>query len=279
MPFQTTPEHEAIFSEVRNGRGNILIEAVAGGGKTTALLELLKALPVSPDSILPPATCFLAFNKDIAEALRPRVPRHVSCSTFHSLGFKALRRSLPKIQTDFQKVPKLLYARLGKDHEDFDSCRKLVSLLKSRPPEAANVYSDVARDLCETYDLSFAEHGSFGIAVDVFAKSIADRETCDFDDMLFFPVLLSSEFDSQDYVLCDESQDTNEIQLEILSCLGGPSTRYFFVGDRRQAIYGFRGASTDSLSRISQRFQTLPFPLSVTYRCPKAVVAEVRKFL
>lgn len=278
MPFQTTPEHEAIFSEVRHGKSNILIEAVAGGGKTTALLELLKCLPVDPTALLPPATTFLAFNKDIAETLKVRVPRHVSCSTFHSLGFRALRRRLPKIQTEFQKVPKLLYSRLGKDHDDFDACRKLVSLLKCQPPKAALACTD-AQDLCDLYDIQFSEPRSLGIAVEVFSKSISDLSSCDFDDMLFLPVLLDAEFDMQDYVLCDEAQDTNDIQLEILSRLGRPSSRYFFVGDRRQAIYGFRGASTDSLSRISQRFHTKPFPLSVTYRCPKAVVAEVRKYL
>lgn len=290
MPFITTPEHEAIFSAVRSSRSNLLIEAVAGSGKTTTLLELIKVLPIDPDSLVSPATTFLAFNKDIAETLKARVPRHVACSTFHSLGFRALRRVCPKIQVENLKVPKLLWSRLGREHPDFESCKKLVSLLKTQPPKADGRGTEIAQDLCDLYDISFQESSSIGVAVNTLAKSIEDTKTCDFDDMLFLPILLDAEFDQQDYVLVDESQDTNEIQLEILERLQKPwvsnqpdeqysPTRFFFVGDRRQAIYGFRGASTDSLSRIARRFQTSAFPLSVTYRCPKAVVREVQKYL
>lgn len=278
--FLPTPEHEAIFSAVRSTRCNVLIEAVAGAGKTTTLLELLRVLPIDPESILPPATCFLAFNKEIAETLKARVPRHVSCSTFHSLGFRALRRKLPKIETDFQKVPKLLYARLGREHDDFDSCKKLVSLLKSSwpTPQVADLH-EAALELVSSYDLLFQETRSVSVAVDTFSKSISNFSSCDFDDMLFLPVLLDAPFDQQDYILGDEMQDSNDIQLEILFRLGHAASRYFFVGDHQQAIYGFRGASADALTRVRERFSTKPFPLSVTYRCSKAVVEEVQHFL
>lgn len=50
--------------------------------------------------------------------------------------------------------------------------------------------------------------------------------------------------------------------------------RIIFVGDERQAIYGFAGADADSVARIKSEFNCTVMPLSVTYRCPKAIVAE-----
>jgi len=53
--------------------------------------------------------------------------------------------------------------------------------------------------------------------------------------------------------------------------------RVLFFGDERQAIFGFTGADTDSVEKIANEFSTKTLPLTVTYRCPKKVVAEARR--
>jgi superfamily I DNA/RNA helicase len=58
----------------------------------------------------------------------------------------------------------------------------------------------------------------------------------------------------------------------------GHSSRFVAVGDPHQAIYGFRGANSDALDKIVARFACRTLPLSVSYRCSKAVVAEAQKF-
>jgi superfamily I DNA/RNA helicase len=97
--------------------------------------------------------------------------------------------------------------------------------------------------------------------------------------MLYMPVMLGVSFDHYNYIFVDEAQDTNDIQLDILDRLRAPKSRFVAVGDPHQAIYGFRGANADSMSRIARRFSCDTYPLSVSYRCPKAVVREAQKFL
>jgi len=239
--FIPTPQHEAIFAATRSGDTNIIISAVAGSGKTTTLIELLKVLPVSdPASLTPAAVLFLAFNKSIAEELQRRVPRHVQCSTFHSLGFRALKRVLPQngrnVKVDGRKVSRLVWDAIGSTSPDANAVIKLVSLLKSQAPKGHTAAAeDFVLSLADLYDVTLEEREEgVRLALKVLEQSNANLEMVDFDDMLYLPVLLNAPFDKQDWILVDESQDTNEIQLEILSRLHHSATRSVFVGDPNQ---------------------------------------------
>jgi superfamily I DNA/RNA helicase len=55
--------------------------------------------------------------------------------------------------------------------------------------------------------------------------------------------------------------------------------RIIAVGDRNQAIYGFRGAHSASMDEIKKRFNARTLPLSVSYRCPQAVVLKAREWV
>ena len=73
-------KQEAVFEFVANGTGSAIVEAVAGAGKTTTIVEACNRIP-SNQSVL-----FTAYNKAIADELKTRVPAHVEARTFHSLG-------------------------------------------------------------------------------------------------------------------------------------------------------------------------------------------------
>lgn len=282
-----------IFTELNPWTKNLCISAVAGSGKTTTIVEGLKVLPKTvPGGFLPPKTTFLAFNKAIAETLQQRVPRHVACSTFHSLGFRALKDSgqaTRDTKVDGRKCAKLVFDRVGRDCPDVAAIIKLVSLCKSRWP-AAQSSRDV-EDLLDLHELSFDDpREAISTVLRVLEKSNSDLRTIDFDDMLWLPVLLGCRFSTQDYIFVDEAQDTNDIQLEILDRLQHPwvsnqpdeqysKTRLCFVGDPWQAIYGFRGANADSMSRITTRFSCKTLPLDVSYRCPKLIVQEAQRWM
>lgn len=286
-----TPEQASIFAAVAAAQRNLIISACAGGGKTSTIVESLKTLPVrDPDTLMPPSIVFLAFNKSIAETLKARCPSHVNCATFHSLGYSALRRSgiLPKTsKVDGSKCRKLVFNAIGRT-DDTDNVIRLVSLLKSRPQEPT---AGLCEELCLLHDLTFEDRGTaFRAAVSVVNASTRDLSLIDFDDMLYLPVILDVSFDPMDWVFVDEFQDTNDIQLEILGRLQKPwisdqpdeqysPTRYIFVGDPAQAIYGFRGANSDAMTKGATRFGCTSMPLSVSFRCPKAVVAEAQKAL
>lgn len=283
MSHNPSPEQAAIYLEVQTPGENLIISAVAGSGKTTTLVNLLSHLPATdPGGLLRPSICFLAFNKSIADTLKERVPPHVQCATFHSLGFRALKRVLPdprNVKVEGQKVPRLVFNKVGKDNPDVRPICSLVARAKSRSP-----HDDLDWDaLSLSLDMDFDDRRrACSVADDVLRLSNQNLTEIDFDDMLYLPIKLGASFDEQDYILVDEAQDTNDIQLEILSRLakkGNSSSRYIFVGDRFQAIYGFRGANHDSIDRITSRFACKSLPLSVSWRCSAAVVREANRWI
>ncbi|MFA6132579.1 MAG: ATP-dependent helicase [Phycisphaerae bacterium] len=134
-------------------------------------------------------------------------------------------------------------------------------------------------------------------------KLRANKDQIDFDDMLDLVVhyRLKGRHD-YDLVLVDESQDLNRLQAEFVALMleGRPvintfdaldallgnvtpkadvaklnrptKNRVVLVGDERQAIYKFRGADAQSMENLAEKFQVTRLPLSISYRCPVAVV-------
>lgn len=99
----------------------------------------------------------------------------------------------------------------------------------------------------------------------------------DFTDMIYFPAYykMSVPFNIKeylDYILIDESQDLSNLQQYFLKLLDTGNTRYIFVGDEKQAIYGFAGADTKSIQTIKKNFKLEELPLNICYRCPKKVI-------
>ena len=281
MSFTPSPRQQAIFDHVvQPASSSLIVEAVAGSGKTTTLVELLKLLPADPDSILPPAVLFLAFNKLIAETLAARCPKNVLCKTFHSLGLAALSASLPKRpQIEARKVPKIVFEMTEKDNPDVAAIIKLVSLAKGSlllPDSSDSLWEDIIRH----YDVQLEEpRQSLRIAKRALEKSNNDLLQIDFDDMLYLAVLRRAPFQRYDYIMVDEAQDTNDIQIEMLRLMTTAKTKFVFVGDPHQAIYGFRGANADAMDRIKSAFSCTTLPLDISYRCAKAVVRKAQEYV
>lgn len=277
--FVPSVQQKAIFDELAKGQGNnIIVDAKAGSGKTTTIVEGMKYIPRG--DLLPPKVVFLAFNKSIAETLGRRCPVGTVCSTFHSLGFRALKNSgiVPRnVRFDGRKAMKLVWNACDKDDPDTRNICRLVSMAKTVSVDVGQIDFE---EVCYYHDLVLErQERGFQIVRSVVEATLQDTETVDFDDMLYMPVMHGISFDKYHYVFVDEAQDTNDIQLEILTRLQAVTSRLVAVGDPHQAIYGFRGANADSMSRIARRFGCETYPLSVSYRCPKAVVREAQKYL
>ncbi len=101
----------------------------------------------------------------------------------------------------------------------------------------------------------------------------------DFDDQLYMPVITGARFWQNDFMFVDEAQDLNHIQRVMVRRALKPRGRLIAVGDPNQAIYGFRAAAHDSMSIIAREFGCVELPLTISYRCPKAVVAEARQWV
>lgn len=278
--FNPSLQQLAIGEAVASGTHNILVDAKAGSGKTTTSVWAMSRIQRNPSALLAPSVVFLAFNKSIADTLVSRVPRGTQASTFHSLSFRALKTSglvERNVKVDGRKCAKLVWNAVGYDDPDAKDIVRLVSVMKGTPS-----YDD-EQDWTEKikhFDFQFDDpRRAVHVALEVVSASNRDLSVIDFDDMLYLPVLHDLVFDKMDWVFVDEAQDLNLIQHEIVSRLMTPSSRLVAVGDPFQAIYGFRGASSDSMTLLKKRFSCQTYPLSVSYRCSKAIVKEAQRFI
>lgn len=277
-----SPQQDAIFSATREPSQNILVQACAGSGKTTTIIEAMNYGGSRP--------VFLAFNKSIQEELARRIPLG-EAKTLNSLGFGAVRRKIPGVKLDVKKNGIFLekaWTAVGLDSSQWRehgfSAQKLLGLAKNLcvgTPHGPDSSPSVFKDIADAYWYSFPEdiESSILLAVETaFDESVKDQSLIDFDDQLYYPVKYNWPLPTFSDAFVDECQDLSPIQHALLVALGQTGTRIIAVGDRYQAIYGFRGAAQNSMDDLKRLFGMTELPLSTTYRCPQSVVLEAQKF-
>lgn len=275
---------KSIFDWLSEGKGNLIVQAVAGSGKTWTIVKSLE-LPALRNKTVR----LLAFNKHIADAIRLKAPPWVEIATMNSFGYSVLRKFWKGyIQVDANKVSKILQWQVfdfknqsddGK--KDFYGCRgpvtKIVSLLKAHCFFEDRLDQAITENLIQKYQIELPEHlktCDFSITLQAtWSRAIVDARSIDFDDQLYFPVKNNMTIPSCDVVFVDESQDLNPIQIELLARM---KATIVAVGDTNQAIYGFRGADPEAIATIKEKLGATELPLSICYRCPKKVVQEAK---
>lgn len=275
MPrFTPSPLQQAIFDEISNTRDNLIIEAVAGSGKTTTIVKACNYLPSSDD------TLFLAFNKAIVTELQTRLPGHITARTFHSIGMQACREAVGRLNVNSRKSGELIDEVFGKGHfakkyGDKIACSRLIGFAKANGHywQADTPTRQQWQDLIEYHDLNFESppESYLDKLTEVYMTSLEWQNEIDFDDMLLHPIHHNYEFPRYDNIICDESQDLSSLQHEILRRVIKPEGRIIAVGDTHQAIYGFRGADSSSMGNLKEMFSMRELPLNVSYRCSQVV--------
>lgn len=273
-----------IFQFVKSGTGDGIVEAVAGSGKSTTIVEAMKLVRGS--------AIFLAFNKAIADDLKRK---GVNARTFHSLCFGVVLNAL-RATLDTDKMKKLLKEHVALDagpdsitaYEErlyFAFALRLVGLAKQVGMGFLTTDTfDAWMDICIHQDIEpESEAADMGrgiqIAQMLLRWSNEDRGRVDFNDMLYVAVRDRLSLPKFDFIFVDEAQDTNMIQREILRMIRRPNARMVAVGDPAQAIYGFRGADSNSLNLIAHEFKARTLPLSISYRCATSVVSYARQWV
>lgn len=308
LSFTPSPFQQAIFDFIEHGEGSAIVDAVAGSGKTTTIVQSLNLIPLHK------STLFLAFNKAIADELRRRVPDHITVKTLNGLGHGAwCKFVLGTIKLDTDKTRKILFsdkykAKFGSDRirENAGNIFKLVGFGKSHcivPTYFANsaLFSDFSESLCALVSLNedtdenweniidhfglyfekgeTAKYFSINVARHILNDTLKDGNVIDFNDQLYLTVAYRVPMQQYDFVFVDEAQDISEIQRAMIRMALAENGRLIAVGDPHQAIYGFRGAASDSMKNIAKEFGTKHLPLSISYRCPKAIVSQAQKFV
>ena len=294
MQFTPSPDQSRFFTWIMQGEGSAILEAVAGSGKTTSLVEGIKHMSGR--------VWIGVYNKAMGDELKARIGGHpmlgnrrdVFTSTFHAAGFGALRRAYPKIRVDNDKCRNIarqyIAEREGQDQRRNKVLRdatyialRLVSLAKNQCFSPADTSTEDWEVLIQHHDLDIPAGVSadtlINFAQEMLCRSVENNDLVDFDDMIYLPVTQQLKMYKHDWVLIDEAQDTNPARRELADMMLAPNGRLVAVGDPHQAIYGFTGADNDSLDILRERYGAVTLRLGVTFRCPKAVVAHARQWV
>lgn len=287
--FTPSVEQEAIFHWFRTGMvfnedfpgighksKHLVVRARAGSGKTTTIL---KAISFAPESNI----LLCAFNKDIATVLQTKLDNpNAQAKTLHALGFAAVMKNWRGVKVDNVRASRLADAVCGSQVPE--PVKRLVANLCTKGREIAphatklGDLTDLAiRFECEPdgswvsegFDLDYVE--TKALEAMVRAAEGPSAGVIDFSDMIYLPLRNNWLTPGYNLVVGDEAQDWTAAQLEMMQrvCRG----RIAVVGDDRQAIYGFRGADSESLDRLKTELGAAELGLTTTYRCGRAIVA------
>lgn len=282
MTTTWSDKQTAVFDDVENGKGNTVVLARAGCGKTTTILEALNRVPAGQKTLL------VAFNKTIATEIQERLGDNAraTVSTLHSYGLRTVGRT-HKVYVDLRRGQSIAdHAAAGESWPYRRALADAVGLAKG-------TLADDAESV--TAALDAADKGAIPPSVQahtdpetLFVGRIlqcldrAEKDfdgTLDFDDMVWLPHVLQLQPSKFDRVFVDETQDLNAAQLSLAKKAKKNLGRIVAVGDDRQAIYGFRGAGADAMGTLRTELSAKVLPLNITYRCPQTVVAMAQQYV
>lgn len=239
--------------------GNVLINATAGSGKTTVLITRIQRLiheGINPRNILA-----IAFNKKTKEEISDRLDNPlVNVATFHSLAYKVIREAYGDyyvLMNHYQKED--LITRILKD-------------------DSGELYAAAARDFSFA-KAHMSEPKVFKAEYETYEKVKRLNSWIEFDDFFSIAVKVFKEnprifekFKNQyQYVLIDEYQDISYCQAVFMDMINSKNT--MVVGDGFQAIYSFRGGSSDFLRNFPRTHEnTTIVNLNENRRCSQEIV-------
>lgn len=283
MILAPTVEQSHILSLTSGSESNLMLNALAGTGKTSTLEMIERATKTKP-------ILYLCFNKKIADDASKRMLSTTTVRTFNSLGHRIWASSLgsKKLTLDARKSATILRSMIdetprrdqGPIWDSFWEVVHGVGLAKALGYIPEGKYPTKPRLISQSSFHSSLEETPDDLTADlieaVLTRSIAQAYAgnIDYNDQVYMPGLFGGTFPRFPLVLVDEAQDLNPVNHALLTKL--IKHRAIFVGDPWQSIYGFRGAMQSGMAKLGEKFSTSPADLSVSFRCPQAVVEAAR---
>jgi DNA helicase II / ATP-dependent DNA helicase PcrA len=277
-----TPEQLAIIEAAQNDDRNLLVSALAGAAKTSTLVLVAEALP--DVNIL----C-LAFNKKIAVEMGERLPPNCKAMTLNALGHRTWseatgRRLRIEASKTYEIVKALIEDQTRDDqralYENMADLMRTVDFGKACGYIPTGTYERGKRLMEDEDFFGHLEQRLSPLEEDIIRAATLESlkqafaGTCDFNDQILMPTLFHGAFPRYPLILVDEAQDLSALNHATLRKLA--KRRLIAVGDQCQAIYGFRGAHEDSMAKLKETFEIRELMLSVSFRCPQAIVEHVR---
>ena len=294
--------NEAQRAAVEYIDGPSLVIAGAGSGKTRVLtykIAYLLSQGMKPWSIMA-----LTFTNKAAREMKERIGKlvgndlaqHLYMGTFHSIFSRILRVEAEHIgfnnnftiydESDSRSLIKAIVKEMGLDDKKYKpaAVHAKISMAKNNLMSAAAYESDAAI-FEQNKRAQMPEVGKIFVA---YVQRCKQANAMDFDDLLMLTYQLFREHEDIrhkyaarfDYVLVDEYQDTNHVQMSIVMQLCQEKQRVCAVGDDSQSIYSFRGANIDNILNYQRQFQgTRLFKLEQNYRSTQTIVEAANSLI
>ena len=294
--------NEAQRAAVEYIDGPSLVIAGAGSGKTRVLtykIAYLLSQGMKPWSIMA-----LTFTNKAAREMKERIGKlvgndlaqHLYMGTFHSIFSRILRAEAEHIgfnnnftiydESDSRSLIKAIVKEMGLDDKKYKpaAVHAKISMAKNNLMSAAAYESDAA--IFEQNKR--AQMPEVGKIFAAYVQRCKQANAMDFDDLLTLTYQLFREHEDIrhkyaarfDYVLVDEYQDTNHVQMSIVMQLCQEKQRVCAVGDDSQSIYSFRGANIDNILNFQRQFQgTRIFKLEQNYRSTQTIVEAANSLI
>lgn len=294
--------NEAQRAAVEYIDGPSLVIAGAGSGKTRVLtykIAYLLSQGMKPWSIMA-----LTFTNKAAREMKERIGKlvgndlaqHLYMGTFHSIFSRILRAEAEHIgfnnnftiydESDSRSLIKAIVKEMGLDDKKYKpaAVHAKISMAKNNLMSAAAYESDAAI-FEQNKRAQIPEVGKIFVA---YVQRCKQANAMDFDDLLMLTYQLFREHEDIrhkyaarfDYVLVDEYQDTNHVQMSIVMQLCQEKLRVCAVGDDSQSIYSFRGANIDNILNFQRQFQgTRLFKLEQNYRSTQTIVEAANSLI
>lgn len=277
-----TQEQEAILAAAASTSDNLILNAYAGCGKTSTLEMIERVVKQKP-------ILYLVFNRRNADEAKERMLSTTTVRTFNSLGHrvwaaaqnKNLKLDSKKSQAIFRSILESIPRKdQGPMWDSYYDVIAGVAKAKALGYVPEGTYAHAKRLIDRTAFHANLEEAPDDLTADlidtVLTRSIkqAYDGLIDFNDQVYMPALFGGTFSRFPLVKVDESQDLSPVNHAMLERL--VKGRFIAVGDPCQNIYGFRGTKQGGMSVLKEKYSMKPLDLSVSFRCPKAIVEAAR---
>ncbi|MEA2056932.1 MAG: ATP-dependent helicase [Patescibacteria group bacterium] len=261
MSFDLAQLNQEQLQAVKAQDKIVVVKAGPGTGKThtlTSKLLLLLENGIDPDKVVA-----LTFTQRAAQEMKERLTSNLSLEsrkpfvgTFHAFALKKLGISSEAIVSDSQRRKILLQTKIDLGHSQI-KLKDLDLIITQTKNKALPVSPE-----CQVEK-----------TLSIYQKHLKNLKKFDYDDLLLKLKEQTERYKDIDYLLIDEFQDLNKLQLSIIDCLLSHLKQLFVIGDVNQAIYGFRGAQAKGFEKWAIKLSNAVIvKLKKNYRSDRKII-------
>jgi superfamily I DNA/RNA helicase len=283
-------EQNNIFDFAENGLPNLIVQAVAGAGKTTTLVECANRIETNKKILL------LAHNRSTRDTLRERIgdKPNVKVYTLHGLAWRLFTEHFgfnPVIDDDkYRKYVNSNIDTIGTEqYKSLSGPSKMMykanvfDLINKARHNLKQSEKEITKLAKKKYGIRFVADECHMVA-NILKWGMSNTEVVDYQDLLWFP----SEFGYftkhylADIIMLDEAQDASIAQQDVVSRCFKRNTRLFAFGDKDQTINSWCGSDTEAFEHLKDssvfRRDAKELPLTTNYRCGSKIIEYAKRY-